>query len=127
MLTQLAKAVVSPSVLAAPLAILIVDDSRPDREYLAWQLRKAMEASPTILEAETAADTLMILARRPADVVLIDYLLPDINGLDLLGRLVEQAQGAAVLFMSGQGSERVAAEAIKHGAHDYFVKQGVNG
>ena len=29
--------------------------------------------------------------------------------------------------MSGQGSERVAAEAIKRGAHDYFVKQGVSG
>jgi signal transduction histidine kinase len=127
MVAQLTKAVGSPSKAAPPLAILIVDDSRPDRDYLVWQLRKTMEAPPTILEAETAADALAILAQRWVDVALVDYLLPDMNGLDLLGRIVEQAQGAAVLFMSGQGSERVAAEAIKHGAHDYFVKQGIGG
>ena len=125
MLAQLAKAAGSPSGISPPLAILIVDDSQPDRDYLAWQLRKTMETFPTIVEAETAADALAILARRPVDVVFIDYLLPDMNGLDLLGRIVEQAPGAAVLFMSGQGSERVAAEAIKHGAHDYFVKPGI--
>lgn len=125
MVSQLAKAVGSLGA-TAPLAILIVDDSQPDRDYLAWQLRKAMGV-PHIVEAETAAAALAILARRPVDVVLIDYLLPDMNGLDLLGSLVDEAQGAAVLLMSGQGSERVAAEAIKHGAHDYFVKQAVNG
>ncbi|HWB13845.1 MAG TPA: hybrid sensor histidine kinase/response regulator [Pirellulales bacterium] len=124
MAAQLARPVESPQGAAKSLVILIVDDSQPDRDYLAWQLRKAMQA-PTILEAETAADALEILARRPVDVMLVDYLLPDMNGLDLLGQVAEQARGAAVLFMSGQGSERVAAEAIKHGAHDYFVKQGV--
>jgi signal transduction histidine kinase len=127
MLAQLNKAVVAPGEAVPPLAILIVDDSQPDRDYLAWQLRNAMEASPAIVEAETAADALAILTKWPVDVVLIDYLLPDMNGLDLLRRIVTQAQGAAALFMSGQGSERIAAEAIKHGAHDYFVKQGVSG
>jgi signal transduction histidine kinase len=127
MVVQLGRAVGPPGRAAAPpLTILIVDDSQPDRDYLAWQLRKALEA-PAILEAETAADALAILARRPVDVMLVDYLLPDMNGIDLLGQIAERNQAAAVLFMSGQGSERVAAEAIKHGAHDYFVKQGVSG
>ncbi|HEV3339422.1 MAG TPA: hybrid sensor histidine kinase/response regulator [Pirellulales bacterium] len=127
MLAQLAKAVGAPGRAGPSLTILIVDDSHPDRDYLAWQLSKVMESPPLILEAETAADALAILARRTVDVMLVDYLLPDMNGLDLLGRIVDEAQGAAVLLMSGQGSERVAAEAIKHGAHDYFVKQGASG
>jgi signal transduction histidine kinase len=127
MVAQLVKATGASRAAAAPLTILIVDDSQPDRDYLAWQLDKMMEVPPVILQAETAADALAVLTRRAVDVMLIDYLLPDMNGLDLLGRIVDEAPGAAVLVMSGQGSERVAAEAIKHGAHDYFVKPGASG
>ncbi|HVA48289.1 MAG TPA: HAMP domain-containing sensor histidine kinase [Pirellulales bacterium] len=127
MLQQTASPVRPRAMSAPPMTVLVADDSRPDRDYLAWQLRRALRPQPTILEAESSAEALSILARRPVDVVLVDYLLPDMNGLDLLSRIVERATGTAVVFMSGQGNERVAAEAIKRGAHDYFVKQSLNG
>ena len=112
---------------ASPLTVLVADDSQPDRDYLAWQLRRALVPEPTILEAESSAEALAVLGRHSVDVLLVDYLLPDMDGLDLLNRLADEARGTAVVFMSGQGNERVAAEAIKRGAHDYFVKQSLTG
>jgi signal transduction histidine kinase len=116
----------SPPHAAAPLVVLIADDNQPDRDYLAWQLRRTISPPPVVLEAASSAEAVAELERRPVDVVLIDYLLPDVEGLELLDRVVERAKGAAIVLMSGQGNERVAAEAIKHGAHDYFVKQNLN-
>lgn len=112
---------------APPLTVLLADDSQPDRDYLAWQLRRALEPEPTVVEAESSAGALAVLARRPVDVLLVDYLLPDMDGLDLLSRIADDSSTTAVIFMSGQGNERVAAEAIKRGAHDYFVKQSLTG
>lgn len=116
---------VRPVKTAPPLTVLVADDSRPDRDYLAWQLRRALRPEPTIVEAESSAEALATLARLPVDVLLVDYLLPDMDGLDLLSRIADEAKGTAVVFMSGQGNERVAAEAIKRGAHEYFVKQSL--
>jgi signal transduction histidine kinase len=126
MIGQLPAPLRVAEAVPSPLVVLIADDSQPDRDYLAWQLRRTLQPPPLVLEAESSADALAILDRRPVDAVLIDYLLPDMDGLDLLSRVVQMHSRVAVLVMSGQGSERVAAEAIKRGAQDYFVKQNLS-
>lgn len=111
----------------SPWVVLIADDNRPDRDYLSWQLRRSVMPAPVVLEAATSAEALAVLDRQQVDVVLLDYWMPDIEGLDLLDRAVASARGAAIVLMSGQGSERVAAQAIKRGAHDYLLKQNLSG
>jgi DNA-binding response OmpR family regulator len=57
--------------------------------------------------------------------VLLDYLLPDADGLEFLGQLSAQNNSYAppVVMLTGQGSESIAARAIKAGAEDYLVKR----
>lgn len=111
----------------SPWIVLIADDSRPDRDYLSWQLRRSVVPAPTVLEAATSAEALAAFDRQAIDVVLLDYWMSDMDGLELLDSLVGRARGSAIVLMSGQGNERVAAQAIKRGAHDYLVKQNLSG
>ncbi|HEV7224383.1 MAG TPA: response regulator, partial [Pirellulales bacterium] len=106
-----------------PLRVLVVDDNLADRVHLAWLLRRGLGDQLEILEAEDGAGALELLRRGPIDLMLVDYLLPDMNGLDVLDRLAELDCDTATIFLTGQGSEKVAAEAIKRGAHDYCVKR----
>ncbi len=59
---------------------------------------------------------------RGADVVLLDYQLPDITGIEILPRLLSQPNPPSVIMVTGEGSEELAASALRLGAEDYLVK-----
>lgn len=106
------------------LTILIVDDSTEDREAY----RRALKRSdPTcewrFLEADSGAEGLELYTSGHPDCVLLDYGLPDLNGLDLLSILNDaSAIAAPVIMLTGQGDERLAVQALKKGARDYLAK-----
>jgi DNA-binding response OmpR family regulator len=56
------------------------------------------------------------------DVVLLDNQLPDIAGIDLLPRLLAFPDPPSVIMVTGEGSEELAANALRLGAEDYLVK-----
>jgi DNA-binding NtrC family response regulator len=56
------------------------------------------------------------------EAVLLDYALPGMNGLEVLRRIKARDAGIGVIMMTGHGSEQVAVEAMKAGAHDYLIK-----
>ncbi len=58
------------------------------------------------------------------DIVLLDYKLPDGTGLDVLDQMKERDYQIPVVMVTGQGTERVAAQAIQRGAADYLIKSG---
>ena len=72
--------------------------------------------------AQTAAQALEILAREPIDVVLTEYRLPDADGLGLVASITARHPEVATILVTSQGSETVAANALKFGARDYLVK-----
>ena len=57
------------------------------------------------------------------DVVLLDYGLPDMNGLEVLDQIFK-VRDMPVIFVTGENSAETAAEAIRRGAQDYVVKLG---
>jgi signal transduction histidine kinase len=108
----------------APLRILIVDDSPEDREVYRRLLHQAPEHRYELLETELGEEGLRLAREEAPDCLLLDYRLPDVDGLEFLDRLRKERSGplVPVIVLTGQGNESVAVEAMKGGAQDYLLK-----
>jgi signal transduction histidine kinase len=104
-----------------PIRLLIVDDSPEDRELYRRLLAQGSERAYEFLEAETGEEGLAMALDEQPDCLLLDYRLPDVDGLEFLARL-EAARPIPVIVLTGQGNESVAVEAMKGGALDYLLK-----
>ncbi len=103
--------------------VLVVDDSLEDREIYRRYLRQDNKYSYTILEAETGEEGLELSTQNP-DAILLDFMLPDFNGLELLAELKAKPylKHLPIILLTGHGDETIAVKAIKGGAQDYLVK-----
>jgi len=102
-----------------PHAVLIVDDEATLARNLATYLeRQGYE----VFVAESGEDGLKQFAEVRPDVVLLDYNLPGLSGLEVLQRLREGDTPVPVVMMTGFGGIEVAVEAMKLGAADYVTK-----
>ncbi len=108
-----------------PCRILIVDDSAEDREVYRRCIVQDAAMPYTFLEASLGEQGLALCRMEKPDCILLDYNLPDLDGLEFIGRLRLQDGDATtpVVMLTGQGNEAVAVEALKKGAQDYLVKK----
>ncbi len=110
-----------------PLKILVIDDNPCDQELLSRLLRKDKQRKFLLIESYNARDGLEKCLNDSPDCVLLDYLLPDSDGLEFLLKLLE-LKGAIdipVIMLTGQGDERIAVKAMKLGVQDYLIKEKV--
>jgi signal transduction histidine kinase/DNA-binding response OmpR family regulator len=117
----------SLAMLSQP-TLLIVDDCGEDRKVYRRYLTKDPHQSYAISEAKSAEAGLTLYHQSPSDVVLLDFCLPDMTGLEFLDRLAEESVQLPlpVIMLTGQGDEAIAVQAIKRGAQDYLVKGNLN-
>lgn len=106
------------------LRVLVVDDSPEDREMVRRYLTRGLEVPFEVVEADTGEDALEAFRSAQPDTVILDFHLPDMNGLEFLGSLVYEAgsERVPVVMLTGTGSEDIAVEAMKTGAQDYLLK-----
>jgi two-component system, cell cycle sensor histidine kinase and response regulator CckA len=104
--------------------ILIVDDCPEDRELYKRYLRRDRECNYTILEAEEGQVGLELWQNHQPDVLLLDYQLPDLDGLEFLAQLSSQTTSPClpVIMVTGYGHEGITVQAMRSGAQDYLVK-----
>jgi DNA-binding NtrC family response regulator len=100
-------------------SILVVDDDKTFRDLLTDVLQFA---GFSVFSAENGQSALKALEANHADLVLLDLVLPDIDGIEVLQRALAMKPGLAVVMISGQGNIQRAVEATKLGAYDFLEK-----
>ena len=101
--------------------LLVVDDEEANRDLLSRRLKKA---GFDVEMAATAHEALQIMAREKIDLILLDYMMPEMNGIDLLKLLrATQTQSDLPVIMVTAVSDSVrVVEALSSGANDYVTK-----
>jgi len=108
------------------LNILIIDDDKFDRKAVVRALNQSGE-SISITEASTAQEGLSLSVEKQFDIILLDYNLPDCNGLTLLSELrVIRINSTAIVIFSGDEDECLALKAIEAGAQGFLAKDELN-
>ncbi|RUR84457.1 ATP-binding protein [Chlorogloeopsis fritschii PCC 9212] len=107
--------------------ILIIDDSAADRKIYRRYLLKDAQQSYQILEADCGEDGLVLCQKTRCNLILLDFCLPDMSGLEFLDRLKQQRLETSipVIMLTGRGDEEIAVQAMKKGVQDYLVKQNL--
>jgi len=100
--------------------ILIVDDKHEVGLALKQYLDDKGYASSVASGGAEALD--MLENEKNYSVVLLDIIMPGLDGVTVLKRLQDAGSDAAVIMMSGHGSEELAVECMRNGAEDYIAK-----
>jgi two-component system response regulator AtoC len=101
------------------IRILIVDDEHQLTEAFRKKLsREGME----VFTALNGGEAISIIRKETLDVGLFDIRLPDMDGVELLGRLKEMQPTTEVIMLTGYASVDTAIRSMKLGAYDYLTK-----
>jgi DNA-binding NtrC family response regulator len=101
-----------------PATILVVDDENGIRQSFKMVLKDRFH----VLLAENGKEAEDLLTKNPVDLILLDIVLPDINGLDLLERLKALDPNPEVIMVTAVKEIQSAVRAIKLGAYEYIIK-----
>ncbi|AFY36765.1 multi-sensor signal transduction histidine kinase [[Leptolyngbya] sp. PCC 7376] len=107
------------------LTVLIIDDSPDERDIYEQFLLRDTHQSYLTVGTDTGEDGLQLLDAHVCHLILLDFNLPDMNGLEFLEILQTSNTQIPVVMMTGQGNEAIAVQAIKQGAYDYLVKRQI--
>ena len=110
-----------------PLAVLLIEDSRTDAELYGSLLERSPTARFDVTVAGTLADGLGHLARRHADVVLLDLTLPDSEGLATYRSVRNRNPDVPVVVVTGLSEAGLGQTAVHQGAQDFLPKGSVTG
>lgn len=100
--------------------LLIIDDSREVVKHLVEDVLP--EFNYQAIYAYDGQSGLNLIREQKPDLILLDFHLPSMTGLDILQHMVEESINIPVILMTGYGSELSAVNAFRLGAKDYLVK-----
>lgn len=100
--------------------VLIVDDSTTERVKVAGIAGKWPDCE--VLEADNGRTALDRIESHLPDIVLTDLQMPEMSGLDLVTAVKDEFPHIPIILMTAQGSEDIAAEALRRGAASYVPK-----
>ena len=100
-----------PPARNSPMKILVADDSRVMRRIIIRTLRQAGFGGHEIIEAANGREAVALVATEPPDLVLSDWHMPVMNGIDALARCGRRGRRCPFGFVTSEGSETVRAAA----------------
>jgi DNA-binding NtrC family response regulator len=103
-----------------PRSTILVIDDEPN---ILTSLRRALELEDYVVEvAGSGSVGLQKLAERDIDLVMLDVMMPEMNGIEVLAKIREDHPNVFVIMMSGNATIETAVQATKLGAHDFVEK-----
>lgn len=101
--------------------VLIVDDEAPIREMIAVALQMA---GYQCLEADNAQTAHALIVDHQPDIILLDWMMPEISGLELARRLKREPMNAdiPIIMLTARGEEDNKIQGLEAGADDYITK-----
>ena len=110
--------------------VLLLDDCQEDRELYKRHMTSMAGVEFCVSEADSVLNAKEQANSQHFDCYVVDYNLPDATGLDFVRHITEQkgeqSKDAAIMVVTGQGSEEIAADAFKLGVHEYLTKKSVS-
>ncbi len=98
--------------------VLVVDDERSTRESLRMILKEAHQ----VITAESGEEALALARREEPEVIILDIIMPGLDGIETLKRLRELDPDTCVVMVTATQMVNTAVTAMKFGAFDYVVK-----
>lgn len=99
--------------------ILVVDDE----EIVRLSYARSLASEHCMVETvSNGQDALQVMAQRPFDVVLLDLLMPGMNGMTVLSTIKQRWPESEVIIITGYPALETAKEAVTLGAYDYLAK-----
>jgi two-component system, NarL family, response regulator NreC len=111
--------------MAAPIRILVVDDHSVVRAGLKLLLERAGDLVP-VGEAASGREAVFEARRLEPDVILLDLVMPDGGGLDVLPALVREHPATRVVVLSMEDDPRYVRQAFDSGAAGYILKEAAD-
>jgi DNA-binding response OmpR family regulator len=105
------------------LDILLIDDDEFFANIVASQLKDEFHHKVTVANTGQMAKELLEKRNSLFDIILTDYSMPEMNGIDLLQWIHDRNIETPVVMLTAAGSDIVAVEAMKLGAYDYVRKE----
>jgi CheY-like chemotaxis protein/predicted RNA-binding Zn-ribbon protein involved in translation (DUF1610 family) len=107
------------------IRILYVEDNPDDQLILKRSLRENMPINYDLITVDTATKGLTKIEKETFDLLLLDYRLPDMTGIELIQELKKKQVKTPIILLTSKGSEKIAVEAMKLGVRDYIVKEDI--
>jgi two-component system, OmpR family, response regulator ResD len=100
-------------------SVLVVDDEPTIREVVSRYLERAGYETRVAGDGPSA---LQAVAERPPDLIVLDLMLPGVDGLEVMRRVRERRERGAVILLTAKGDEHDRIVGLRLGADDYVVK-----
>lgn len=99
--------------------VLLVDD---EEEFIKSLSSRLEVRGHTVSTSTCGSDALDLLHEKNFDIVVLDFNMPEMDGLEVLKKMKEDSPETEIIMLSGHGTIKASAEAIKLGAEDFLEK-----
>ena len=106
-------------MIKIPTRVLLVDDEKDFVEMLGLRLEEVGEA---VTPAYSGQECLQVLEKKEIDVVILDILMPGMDGIATLKEIKKRFPLVEVIMLTGHGTTESAVKGLKLGAFDYLLK-----